>query len=159
ISTPTAQADVGVSYNYAVEAIDPGNLPLTYSLLSAPSGMAIDPNTGALTWTPTAAQTGAQSVVVLVQNTEGNPATQSFALTVSNTATGSIQGTVFNDLHGSGVQDTASVPTQTYDAAKQFSATTNPNGVWSYGWRGMANGSFNLDQQVTPPAYSGLPID
>ena len=32
-----------------------------------------------------------------------------------------------------------------YDAAADFSATTNPNGVWSYGWSLTLGSTFNLD--------------
>jgi len=39
---------------------------------------------------------------------------------------------------------------QTYDAASQFSATTNPNGVWSYGFEPNLGAFFSLyDQEST----------
>jgi hypothetical protein len=33
----------------------------------------------------------------------------------------------------------------TYDAAADFSANSNPSGVWSYGWSQTLGGTFNLD--------------
>ena len=42
---------------------------------------------------------------------------------------------------------------QTYDAAGDFSATLNPNGVWSYGYENTLGGSFNLyTAQFAPTA-------
>jgi len=42
---------------------------------------------------------------------------------------------------------------QTYDAAGDFSATTNPNGVWSYGYEDTLGGAFNLyTAQFAPTA-------
>jgi len=34
--------------------------------------------------------------------------------------------------------------TLTYDAANDFSATNNPNGVWRYGWESTLGSTFNL---------------
>ena len=45
---------------------------------------------------------------------------------------------------------------QTYDAAANFSSTSNPNGVWSYGWSQSRGSAFDLDLQVDYPA-AGLP--
>src|SRR5262249_7511472 len=33
-------------------------------------------------------------------------------------------------------------PLSTYDLGRGFSASSNPNGVWSYGWVGTINGPF-----------------
>lgn len=42
---------------------------------------------------------------------------------------------------------------QTYDAAGDFSATSNPNGVWSYGYENTLGGTFNLyTAQFAPTA-------
>jgi hypothetical protein len=45
--------------------------PVTYSLVSGPAGMALDPNTGAGTWAPTADQAGPTSVTVQETNSAG----------------------------------------------------------------------------------------
>src|SRR5271157_853557 len=41
----------------------------------------------------------------------------------------------------------------TYNAAADFSATSNPNGVWSYGWSSSLGSTFNLDN------YHGHDVD
>jgi hypothetical protein len=43
---------------------------------------------------------------------------------------------------------------QTYNAAENFSISSNPNGVWSYGWSTTLGSAFNLDSSNTT-AYSG----
>jgi hypothetical protein len=47
--------------------------PLTFSLVNPPSGMIIDPNTGAISWTPTEAQ-GPSTNTITVTVTDSNPA-------------------------------------------------------------------------------------
>lgn len=53
-----ASAYWGVPYQSQVTAFDPDDDPLTYSLLEAPQGMTIDPDTGLIEWTPSGAQNG-----------------------------------------------------------------------------------------------------
>lgn len=69
----------GTAYNYDVHATAyPG--PVSYSLDTAPSGMAIDSSTGLITWTPT---TGGQfNVTVRAQNSAGSDV-QSFQVQVT----------------------------------------------------------------------------
>ncbi len=55
---------------------------LTYALTTAPAGMILDATTGLLQWTPTAAQLGAHTITVTVQDAGGLTASQSFTLTV-----------------------------------------------------------------------------
>lgn len=77
-STPIETAVVGQPYVYAFSASDANNNSLTYTLLSAPAGMTIDPNTGRLTWLPIAADVGSQSVILQVDDGAGGLARQSF---------------------------------------------------------------------------------
>lgn len=88
---PVTGATVGQLYSYDVNATDPENNTLTYALTQAPAGMTINATTGLISWTPTAAQAGANPVTVLVTDngTTGAPpvadpksATQSFTITV-----------------------------------------------------------------------------
>jgi hypothetical protein len=86
---PVTGATVGLPYSYDVNAIDPENNTLTYSLTQFPTGMTINPTTGLISWAPAAAQAGANPVTVLVADngtTNGAPdpksATQSFTITV-----------------------------------------------------------------------------
>ena len=51
-STPITTATVDVLYTYDVEAIDPDDDTLTYTLTTSPTGMTINSTTGAINWTP-----------------------------------------------------------------------------------------------------------
>jgi beta-lactam-binding protein with PASTA domain len=84
VSTPGTTATVGVPYSYDVDATDPdsGDI-LTYSLVTAPAGMTINPGTGLIAWSPTATQVGNQSVSVRVTDQSGLFAEQSYAVTVA----------------------------------------------------------------------------
>ncbi|MEW8525378.1 MAG: putative Ig domain-containing protein [Candidatus Thiodiazotropha endolucinida] len=63
-SAPVITATESALYHYAVEAVDPDGDPISYALLSAPSGMAIDPQTGLISWVPD----GPQSFGNLIPN-------------------------------------------------------------------------------------------
>lgn len=81
-STPVTTAKEGASYTYDVEATDPNEDILTYSLTISPTGMTINSTTGVITWTPTESQVGKNEVVVEVS--DGNKSTtQSFTVTVA----------------------------------------------------------------------------
>ena len=56
---------------YQVVATDPNGDKLTYSVPTAPIGMTIDPNSGLVTWKPTADQLGANPVQVRVDDGRG----------------------------------------------------------------------------------------
>lgn len=86
-SVPPTEAVVGRSYLYSVEALDPENDPLAYSLLVAPDGMTIDVDTGDITWTPTPEQVGSQVVIVRVADGAGGATTQGFAVRAAAGAT------------------------------------------------------------------------
>jgi RHS repeat-associated protein len=82
-STPSQVTTVGQTYTYQVTASDPEGQALTYMLLVKPDGMAIDPNTGLVTWTPTSAQIGSNAVVVGAVDPLGAGGTQSFGILVN----------------------------------------------------------------------------
>ncbi len=88
-STPTGPAVAGLPYQYQVVATDPDGDPLHYTLTSPPSGMAINPTTGLLTWTPTTAQVGTAQVTIVVDDGRGLSQSQSFPLTVVSGQTNS----------------------------------------------------------------------
>ena len=75
---------VGDNYVYQVVASDPDGDPLTYSLDSGVSGMAIDPQSGLFTWTPSAGEFGTFPVTLSVSDGRGGVAQQSFDLEVVN---------------------------------------------------------------------------
>ncbi len=82
-STPAFSATEGTAYSYDVNASDADGDTLTYSLTTAPAGMTIDSVSGVISWTPTAAQVGTQSVTVQVDDGNGGSATQSFSIGVA----------------------------------------------------------------------------
>ncbi|MCB0059733.1 MAG: putative Ig domain-containing protein, partial [Caldilineaceae bacterium] len=82
ISTPVTVATAGQLYGYDVAAIDPEGDSLTFALVNAPAGMAIDPATGLLFWTPAAGQIGEYTATVRVEDTGGLSDEQVFTVTV-----------------------------------------------------------------------------
>src|SRR5262245_54435439 len=57
------------------------------------------------------------------------------------------------------VSEGATNTTGVYDVSRDFSATANPAGAWSYGWLGTLNGTFGLTSY--PKSFSadnGVPI-
>jgi RHS repeat-associated protein len=83
-SMPVLAATAGQPYAYQVTATDAnvGDV-LTFSLPIAPVGMAINPATGLIAWTPTLAQIGNSNVTVRVTDAGGLFAEQGFILTVA----------------------------------------------------------------------------
>lgn len=57
-TTSLPAATAGAAYSATVSTQSPTNLPVTFSLVAPPSGMTIDPATGAISWTPTTTQIG-----------------------------------------------------------------------------------------------------
>ena len=83
VSAPETHARAGRPYAYDAEATDPDpGDQLTFSLDTAPSGMAIDPNTGLIQWTPGACEGGDYTVTARVEDAEGLFDTQTYTLTV-----------------------------------------------------------------------------
>jgi len=81
ISSAITSGKVGVAYNYGVEATDPEEDVLTYSLTENPLGMSIVSTTGIISWTPTDA--GLFGVGVKVSDPDGLFDVQSFNITVA----------------------------------------------------------------------------
>jgi len=71
-TNPPTSATVGTQYQYDVNATDPDGDTLTYSLVTAPTGMTINSSTGLITWTPTSSQTGNNTVKVSVSDGKSN---------------------------------------------------------------------------------------
>lgn len=88
-STPITTAKERIFYTYDVDATDHNKDTLTYSLTTSPTSMAINSNTGAISWTPTEDQIGENEVVVEVSD-GSRSATQSFIITVDETLLTSI---------------------------------------------------------------------
>jgi len=88
-SDPVTTAKEGAVYTYDVEATDPNEDTLTYSMTISPTGMTINSTTGVITWTPTEGQVGENEVVVEVSD-GSKSTTQSFTVTVDETLLTSI---------------------------------------------------------------------
>src|SRR5439155_26802393 len=88
-STPVVAAYVNTAYTYQATATDQDADPLTFSIPTtgaqpvpqAPAGMTANA-AGLVTWTPTAAQLGTQSVSLKVSDTHGNSMTQVYNVLV-----------------------------------------------------------------------------
>jgi len=86
-SKPIETTRVWSSYEYNVKAKDPDSGDsLSYSLVTKPEGMTIDPATGLIEWRPMSSQAGTFDVFVKVEDSNSVPATdtQAFALTVTS---------------------------------------------------------------------------
>lgn len=80
VKQPDVEAIVGRSYVYDALATDLEGDSLTYSLLSAPSGMVIDSATGQIFWSPSANNIGTHAVTVSVADSHGGEAEQHYTL-------------------------------------------------------------------------------
>ena len=73
---------VGNPYRYDSGALDPDSDTLSYSLVSGPSGLSVDANTGLVTWTPTAADVGTHVVELRTVDPFAASDTQRFTINV-----------------------------------------------------------------------------
>src|SRR5262249_15202148 len=69
-------------YRYDARATDPDGDPLVWDLESGPTGMSVDPLSGAVRWSPTVAQLGDAAVRLRVSDGQGGTAEQSFTVSV-----------------------------------------------------------------------------
>ena len=81
-STAPLAGDVSVAYSYGAAATDPEGDAITWSLATAPSGMTVDGGTGAVSWTPAAAQLGPNPVSLTATDSHGASSHQDFTVTV-----------------------------------------------------------------------------
>ena len=97
LSQPSSiDANVGSLYSYQVVAS--GNPDPSFSLDTRPDGMAIDPVSGLLTFTPTPAHLGIQNVVIRAENTGGADTQSFFVNVIDNEAPSQPQGTDVVDV-------------------------------------------------------------
>lgn len=76
---------VGSPFSLAISASDPGDT-LTYTEVGLPSGLAINPSTGVISGTPSAATVS--TVTVTVTDTAAQPVSESFNITINPAGTG-----------------------------------------------------------------------
>ena len=78
----------GEQFTYNADAIDPdneaipGSDPISFSLATYPTGMAIDGYSGIVSWTPAVGQAGNYPVSIRVSDSRGASVTQDFTLVV-----------------------------------------------------------------------------
>ncbi|GEM_PF-1525877 len=82
-SAPPVVAIMAIAYQYQVTATDPELQAVTYLLLQNPAGMAIDAASGQVTWVPTLAQVGANTVTIAARDAAGATAQQRFTVQVA----------------------------------------------------------------------------
>jgi choice-of-anchor A domain-containing protein/RHS repeat-associated protein len=84
LSTPPLLATQGQAYTYTPTIQASG--ALHFALTQAPAGMTIDPNSGAVSWTPTAAQLGFNAVTIQSTDAAGQSGFQSFFMSARSPA-------------------------------------------------------------------------
>jgi hypothetical protein len=88
--TPPASGTVGQAYSFTPTASDPDGQALTFSITNRPSWATFNTSTGRLSGTPTAANAGSYSAIVIsVSDGTASVSLPSFTLTVQQVQTGS----------------------------------------------------------------------
>lgn len=80
VSAPDLTARIASPYAYDPEAIDPEFEALSWTLATAPAGMTINPNNGAITWLPNDSQPSEVPVSVQAEDPQGGVASQAFTI-------------------------------------------------------------------------------
>jgi RHS repeat-associated protein len=143
-TSPVVDGNVATPYVYQARATDPDGDPLTFSVVNGPAGLTINPNSGLVQWSPTAAQVGTDSVMLQVADGRGGTAVQAYAIDVRQQA-GNDPPTIISD------------PVTQYNQAppsNPASANEDPQGI-----QVILNPGQTIDQTVSllgPPA--GTPI-
>jgi hypothetical protein len=107
ISEPILKASTSQNYVYDVNAIDPDEDNLTYSLVNAPQGMSIDNLTGEILWNTAGKTVGNYDISVKVTDNRGGVDTQEFVIALNNALLGTIEGVKWEDANGNGIWDSA----------------------------------------------------
>lgn len=81
VSSPPTSVEKS-TYIYKVEANDPDNDPITFTLKSGPKGMEMDKNTGLIRWEIPKEDKGSHSIEIEVSDSEGARSIQRYTLTV-----------------------------------------------------------------------------
>ncbi len=81
-SNPPLVASVATTLSYQIQAIDPEGTTLTYQLRRGPSGIALNANSGSVTWTPSASDIGTHIIALAAFDADGAAAVLSFEIEV-----------------------------------------------------------------------------
>jgi hypothetical protein len=88
--TPARSIAVGSTYSFTPTASDPEGKTLTFSIQNKPAWASFSTSNGKLSGTPTSAQTGTySSIIITVSDGTNKVSLPSFAIAVSDVATGS----------------------------------------------------------------------
>jgi RHS repeat-associated protein len=82
-STPLFATAVTSNYQYQVTATDADGDLLNFILLTGPTNMLINTNSGLITWTPSVSQLGVNQIVVVALDPSGAGGSQSFTISVA----------------------------------------------------------------------------
>lgn len=103
---PPLEAEAGARYLYDADALDLDLDPVTFSLVAGPSGMAVDPASGLVSWTPGAV--GPAEVTVVLGAGDGAAVTeQPFELAVAGVVEPPADGDADADGDGDAEADVA----------------------------------------------------
>ncbi len=84
-SIPPTTANANSTYSYIPTATDPdAGDTISFALLSAPTGMTLNPTTGVILWTPNPSQVGTHPVTLDARDNIGAITTQSWVISVAN---------------------------------------------------------------------------
>ena len=153
---------VGAAYSYDADVT--GNPLPTFSLMSAPSGMSINPASGAISWLP--GSTGVFAVTVQAANGVLPNATQSFNLTVNADAppavvlTRPIPGEILSgtntEFFGDALDDVGTVKAEFFVDGILRSTDVNNGGHYHFGGAHLlfnttpfTNGAHTVEMRVT----------
>lgn len=134
-SSPVTTATEGQAYSYLVMADDMDSEVLTFSLTSAPEGMSIDDETGAISWTP---ENGVESASVTVEVSDGE---------LSDSQTFTVSVSAVNDAPAIDQGDSTALTTDE-DASQTLALTATDIDGDSLSWSvtsGAANGEASVD--------------
>lgn len=81
-STPPGTASVGELFSYDAENPEEGTSGAVYSVTGGLDGVSVDPDTGVVSWTPTAGQLGTHQLSVVLTDAAGNSRSQDIELEV-----------------------------------------------------------------------------
>jgi len=84
-STPNLVTNIEQEYEYNLQGSDPNGEAVVWSLDTAPSGVVIDAQTGALRWQPNETQLGEQTISVRLTDSDGLYSGQEYTLSVLGT--------------------------------------------------------------------------
>src|SRR5262249_30012497 len=143
------------AYSDRVVALDADGDVLTYRLIASPTGMAIDPSSGAISWLTKPTDVGDHTVTVQVDDGKGGKDTQNFQIHVAASPPADISGTVFDDLDRDGTQGPTEPGVQRWDVFLDLDhngridpgeplTTTDQDGRYTF--RDVAPGSYRVTE-------------